>query len=217
MKTSGKNTQECLCALLDSDTGATGRMLARLKTRMREINNWRVGKGPMGFKLVRLRVYLAEQGYVPAEFADIDRDVIEFGRSIAHNFVTEEGAPKIAGLTAADSLLRILHGKINTSRTTIDCMRQSNARLNTTLKPFEYESKEDSSRGQTSAMFARSLSPMGKDAAFISLAHVVCVARPFVDAIGPDELSEAQKKQFRESAGYDSLVKLSTFLNRVMR
>ena len=218
MKTSEMSTKECLKAFLDSNGAAKGDLLAFVKANPERIPDWLDGKGPVGFNLVRLRVYLTEHGFVPSESSTIEDVVFKFGRIVAHRIITEEEARNYLGYSCMDPMLNVLLGKNGISEKVLGNMTAANDLYSQKLQPISFVVNESVQKAKVFALPAgKTGNVISREVALDSVAHAIRALKPFADAVGPEEIPEEARRQFRSLCGHDALVRLSTVLNRLLR
>ena len=210
MKTTGKTTTECLNKLLASDESVVYKLLEFTKTGAHGIIHWRKGEGPVGPNLIRLRVFLAEHGIVPVEFANIDDTVFTFARVFAHRLVPEDEALKQTGLARSSNLYRILLVKCGTSNGVIDRMAAINSRFSTKLPPLSRLLDVTVSREPLQVKGDKLLS---KAEVLSTLALGLQIIRPLAKLVASAAFTASEREAFRSQAGYSILTDTSTALN----
>lgn len=206
------NTAGSLRAFLDKNPEKRHDLVAFTQAGDHRIPDWLRGNGPVGFYLLRLRVYLTEHGYRPSEWARINPDVLTCGRAIAHDYVTVEAAISAIG-TVKDSFFAVLACNRGLSDERLEKVRAFNKTHGLKLEPLSTPARESSRVPSTKSIVLGERITLDQGAAFQLLASGIALIIPIAEYLASDQCSAEQRNAFRKQVGAKTLFDVTTALN----
>lgn len=208
-------TTECLRALLKANPAAEAKIIAFTRVGRGSMSRWIRGEGPIGFNLLRLRVFLLENGFSPVEWQGKPQDVIDFARLVAHRLVSESEARKDLSCASDDVLLRLILCRETTNAKRLEVMRTYLDLYKGKLPELAGVKQPETAPQVRPKPAAEGQSPSGcKQAMMKALAGAIATIRPLAEFLASDECTAADRDELRRLAG-DSLFKASTAMNKL--
>ena len=206
-------TSDALRVFLDKNPDKRPDLVAFTQAGDARIPSWLRGNGPIGLYLIRLRVYLTEQGMKPAEWTHLDPGLLTLARIISHDIITDDAAAKDIG-TVKQNLFSALLGKRGLSDEKKETVQALNELYGPNLTTLKDSVTTEAPRGMSSKQIVvGERITLDQDAALLWLASCITLVLPIAQYLASDKCSPEQRNAFRKQVGPKVLFDATNGLN----